>query len=162
MVYFTCDLEVKGRNCKGHMWQFQRSRISRSNEDYKERQVGSQQHQVASSIDGAIWICVLKHTPYLLIGLFYLFFFFFKQIVDHIIRSTWTEICLDKFDDDTTKPVTMSLPAVHLAFQHVTQRLNDFTTIVRLLKPCLENVKHFIEEPSENYLKSTEEMVCLF
>ncbi len=101
-----------------------------------------------------------KLGPFVCLPIFDLCFFIYYQIVDHVIRSTWTEICLDEFDGDmVTKPVTMSLPAVHLAFQHITQRLNDFITIVRLLKPSLENVKTFIEEPTENYLKSTEEMV---
>ena len=42
-VHLTCNLEAKG-----HKYQGQRSHRSRSNKDSKQRQVGSQQRQVAS------------------------------------------------------------------------------------------------------------------
>ncbi len=42
-MHLMCDLEVKG-----HKYQGQTSHGSRSNKDTKQRQVGSQQRQVAS------------------------------------------------------------------------------------------------------------------
>ena len=43
IVHFKCKLEVKG-----HKYQGQRSNGSGSNKDIKQRQMGSQQRQVAS------------------------------------------------------------------------------------------------------------------
>ncbi len=46
-MHFICDLEVKGHKYQGHMGQGQKSYWSRSNKDPKDRQLGSQQRQVA-------------------------------------------------------------------------------------------------------------------
>ena len=63
VVYLIVDLEVKGHKCQGqrHMGQGQRSHWSRLNKDSKQRQVGSQQRQVASFILSCSPVIYLLH-----------------------------------------------------------------------------------------------------
>ncbi len=87
-----------------------------------------------------------------------------------MIQIAWTtgQVILEDLDNEEEaenpedeESVRLSLPAIHLAYHNIMHRLNDFTTIARLLPSCTETVLKFIQEPQDHTLNTDKEMVLI-
>ncbi len=89
-----------------------------------------------------------------------------------MIRTAWAE---EQTETDRTEegeneaenvevdePVKLSLPAIHLVYQSILYRLEDFTTVARLLPSCLETIITIIQANAGHKLNSTKEMVLIY
>ncbi len=91
----------------------------------------------------------------------------YLQVVERMIRTAWAEeqAETEKTEEgeneaeNVEEPVELSLPAIHLVYQSILYRLEDFTTVARLLPSCLENMMAIFQENADHKLNSTKEMV---